>query len=284
MMSEFIRFVKIHFQRSENGLIQVILVNALSFLALLLLKIVLVILGYESVYTALFQHLVLPASWVAFLHQPWTLLTHFWIHVSFFPTLWGLLLLYILGQVVVRRLGSQHLVAIYLLGGIVGGLLFLLLYNWAPHFQGTKATLWGFSGGLYAVMVAAATLTPQFSFSLFLLRLIKFRYIAGFLVLLALVNLVGTEPAVSIAHLGGALLGYVYVKWCQSGIWLRQYRARFRKSNLKVTYRNATPGASKERDAPVDHESLNLILDKVATSGYESLTPSEKQQLFNAGK
>lgn len=283
-MSEFMRFVKIHFQRSENGLVQVILLNALSFLALLLLKVVLVIVGYASTYTALFRFLTLPASWATFLHQPWALLTHFWVHVSFFPTLWGLLLLYTLGKVVVRCLGSQHFVIIYLLGGLVGGLLFLLLYNVAPHFQGTKASLWGFSGSLYAVIVAAATLIPQLSFSLFLLRLIKFRYIAGFLVLLALINLVGTEPAISIAYLGGALAGYVYVKWYQSSAWWRQYWTRFRKSNLKVTYRNAMSGGAKEYDVPVDHNSLNHILDKVATSGYESLTPSEKQQLFNAGK
>ena len=284
MMSEFISLVGIHFQRSENGLMQVILLNVLSFLALLLLKIVLVIVGYEAAYTVLFRSLALPAEWSTFLRQPWALLTHFGMHISFFPTLWGILLLYTLGQVVVNRLGNRHFLAIYFLGGLAGGALFLLLYNVAPHFQDTDACLWGFAGSLYAVIVAAATLTPQPSFSLFLLALIKFKYIAGFLVLVALVNLVGAESAMSIAHLGGALLGYVYVKWHQSSAGWCQYWARFRRPGLRVIYRSTMSESKKEPEISVDHASLNHILDKVAISGYESLTPFEKQQLFNAGK
>jgi len=286
MMNELVYFIKTNFRRSENGLMQVLLLNALSFFALLLLKIVLVVAGCETAYTALCQSLVLPASWSACLHQPWSLLTHFWVHVSFFNTLWGLLLLHTLGQVVMGRCGSRHLVALYLLGGLVGGLLFLLLYNVAPHFQGTPTSLSGFSGSLYAVMVAAATLAPQFSFSFFLLGPLRLRYIAGFLVLLALVNLVGAEPAASIAHLGGALLGYVYVKQFKGYAWLRQYWVGFKKSgqNLKVTCRRVAPLVKKADDMRVDQASLDYILDKVAASGYESLTPAEKQQLFNAGK
>ena len=285
MMSDLIYFVRTHFQRSENGLMQVLLLNALSFFALLLLKIVLVIGGYEAAYTALCHSLALPASWSSFLHRPWSLLTHFWVHVSFVPTLWGLLLLHTLGQVVVNRLGSRHFVTLYLLGGLAGGLLFLLLYNVAPHFQGTTASLLGFSGSLYAVMVAAATLAPQFSFSFFLLGPLRLKYIAGFLVLTVLLNLVGAEPAASIAHLGGVLLGYIYVKWCEGDAWWRQYWTRLKRprKDLKVTYQS-TGWVNDVYDAPVDQASLDHILDKVASTGYESLTPAEKQQLFNAGK
>ena len=286
MMNELAQFIKTHFQRSENGLMQVVLLNALSFLALLLLKIVLMIAGYESAYITLFQNLVLPASWSSFLHQPWALLTHCWVHVSFFPTLLSLLLLHTLGQVVTNYLGSRHFVGLYLLGGLAGGLLFLLLYNTAPYYQGATAFLSGFSGSLYAVMVAAATLAPQHSFLLFLLGPLKLRYIVGFFVLLAVVNMVGDEPATSIAHLGGALLGYMYVKQYYGytglrGFWKRLQRPR---KGFKVTSRRTASPVEKLDDVRVDQASLDHILDKVATSGYESLTPAEKQQLFNAGQ
>jgi membrane associated rhomboid family serine protease len=285
-MSDLVYFVRTHFRRSENGLMQIVLLNALSFFVLLLLKIMLVVSGYETTYTALFQSLALPASWSAYLQQPWTLLTHFWVHASFFNTLWGLLLLHTLGQVVVHRLGSRHFVALYLLGGLAGGLLFLLLYNVAPYFQGIPTCLLSFSGSLYAVMVAAAMLAPQHSLLLFLLGPLKLRYIVGFLVLLSLVNLVGDEPSASIAHLGGALLGYVYVKWCEGDAWWHQYWARLKRprQDLKVTYRSAVPWVKKSYDEPAEQPNLDHILDKVAASGYESLTPSEKQQLFNAGQ
>ena len=286
MMRDLFNFIKTHFQRSTNGLMQIILLNALSFFALLLLKIVLVVIGYETAYLALYQRVVLPASWSACLHQPWALLTHCWVHVSFFSTLWGLLLLHTLGQIVVNHLGNRHFVALYLLGGLVGGLLFLFLHSVAPHFRDTTASLSGFSGSLYAVMVAAATLAPQHAFSFFILGPLRLQYIAGFLVLFALMNLVGTEPATSIADLGGALLGYVYVKQYKGNAWWRPYWTRLKRNSkdLKVAYRSAAPWERQEYDAGVDQASLDQILDKVAASGYESLTATEKQQLFNAGK
>jgi membrane associated rhomboid family serine protease len=265
---------------------QVILLNALSFFTLLMLKVVLTVIGYEKAYLALYQHVALPASWSACLYQPWALLTHFWVHVSFFSTLWGLLFLHTLGQVVVNRLGSRHFVALYLLGGLAGGLLFLFLYSVAPHFRDTTASLSGFSGSLYAVMIAAATLVPQHTFSLFILGPLRLQYIAGVFVLFALMNLVGTEPATSIASLGGALLGYVYVRQYRGNAWWRPYWTRLRKhsKDLRVAHRSATSWEKQGYDARVDQGSLDRILDKVATSGYESLTATEKKQLFNAGK
>lgn len=285
-MRDFFHLIKTHFRRSENGLIQVILLNALSFLTLLLLKIVLTIMGYEKAYLALYQRVALPASWSACLHQPWALLTHYWVHVSFFSTLWGLLFLHALGQIVVSRLGSRRFVALYLLGGLAGGLLFLFLHSVAPHFRDATASLSGFSGSLYAVMIAAATLVPQHAFSLFILGPLRLQYIAGVFVLFALMNLVGTEPATSIASLGGALLGYAYVRQYRGDAWWRPSWTHLRKHSrdLKVVHRNANPREKEGYEVQVDQDSLDRILDKVAASGYESLTATEKQQLFNAGK
>lgn len=275
-----------HFQRAENGLMQVILLNVLCFVGLLLLKTGLVMVGQEATYTALCRSLVLPGAWGTYLHQPWALLTHSWVHTSLLSTLWGLLLLHALGQVVVNLFGSRHFVALYLLGGLVGGLFFLLLYQVSPHFQGASASLFGFSGSLYAVMAAAATLAPQLSFLLLLLGPVKLKYIVGFLVLFSLVELSGTDPAASIAQLGGALLGYCYIKQVSGYSWLRQHWIRLWSARRawKVTYRKPTAAVKKKPEASVDQARLDRILAKVAASGYESLTPAEKQQLFEAGQ
>jgi hypothetical protein len=58
------------------------------------------------------------------------------------------------------------------------------------------------------------------------------------------------------------------------------------KRNLKVAYQSTVSWVNDKQkyDALVDQASLDHILDKVAVSGYESLTLAEKQQLFNAGK
>ena len=292
MLYAFIRFVKMQFQRAENSLIQIILLNIVCFVGLLLLKTGLVMAGQEATYTALCRSLVLPGAWGTYLHQPWALLTHSWVHTSFLGTLWGLLLLHALGQVVVNILESRHFVALYLLGGLVGGLFFLLLYQVSPHFQGTSASLFGFSGSLYAVMAAAATLAPQLSFWILLLGPVKLKYIVGFLVLFSLFELSSTNPAASIAQLGGALLGYCYVRQVYGYSWLRRHWIRLWRTRgaWKVPYRK--PGVVKQKlevvkqkpEASVDQACLDRILAKVAASGYESLTPAEKQQLFEEGQ
>ena len=286
MINEFFQFVKSQFQQGKNGLMQIILLNVLSFLSLLVLKTGLVLVGEKAAYLALLQSLMLPSSWKLYLQQPWTLMTYGWVHTSFFATLWGLAILYTLGQVVVNLIGNRHFIIIYLLGGLAGGSSFLLLYHFSPHLQNTSTLLLGFSGSLYAVIVAAATLAPQLSFSFLLLGPIRLKYIVGFLLLLSFVNLSGAEPAESIVQLGGALLGYLYIKQLYGYSRLRQYWHRLwgARRKMKVSYRQPHTTSKDQSKATVDQAHLDDILDKVAESGYTSLSEAEKQQLFEAGK
>ncbi len=212
MMNELHSFVNKHWKKPENGLMQVLIMNALAFVGLLLLKGLLVVAGYATYYQLLLQYLYLPATWKAFLYQPWSLFTYFWAHTHFFPVFWNLLLLHLFGKLIMDLLGSRHFLALYWLGGIAGGLLFLLLYNIFPRFQGAAINLSGMEASLYAMMAAAATLAPQFSFGLFFLGRIQLKYIVGFALLLAFYSLASDYPAEGMAQLGGALLGYVYVK------------------------------------------------------------------------
>lgn len=280
-MRILVYLIKTHFQRPDNAPMQVVLLNVLSFLVLLLFRVILVLGGHEATYTALYRCVTLPAIWSTYLCQPWALFTHYWVHVSFFPTLWGLLLLYTLGRRIVYRLGNRHFMRLYILGGLSGGVLFLLLYNLSPHFLGTSARLSGFSGSLYAVMVASVMLSSHRSWlSPWGGELLRPQYVVGLLVLLAMANLVGNDAATNVAHLGGALLGYVYVyQWRVLG-WLRQCWKEFKPKPRRPRMPSVRAKGTLQEDRAV----LDLILDKVSISGYESLTPSEKQQLFNAGK
>ena len=240
-MKDLKDYLRFKFRQDGNWLKKLILLNILCFIGLLALKVSLVVTGYKAIYAALHHTLALPSTWNTFLQRPWTLLTHSWVHPSFSTIFWNLLLLYAFGRVIMQHLGSLHLVALYLLGGLVGGACFLLLYNVAPHFKETSDTLVGLAGSLYAVMVAAVLLAPQRPFQL-LFGVIQLQYIVGVLVLLAFFNLVGEAPAESAAHLGGALLGYVYVQQQKGFIALRQRWRQLtsRRSTLKVTYRKAS--------------------------------------------
>ncbi len=212
MLSRLIQFIKMHFRRADNGLTQILLLNTLCFGGLLFLKTVLAVIGYEKAYLSLLHSLMLPSSWSSYLHQPWSLLTYSWVHTSLWAMLWGLLFLRILGRVIVGLLGSRHFVVLYLLGSLVGGLFFLVICQLSPHFRDVTHNLSGFSSSLYAVITAAATLAPRLPFSLLFLSNIRLRYIVGFLLLFSLIGLSGSTALPSIARLGGAVLGYGYVK------------------------------------------------------------------------
>jgi len=287
MLKEVSSFIKTHFQRSENGLMQLVLINGLVFVALLLIKTILVLAGYKDHYQALSHYLSLPSSWEAFLYQPWSIITYFWVHERFLSLLWSLLFLHAFGQLIRHTLGNTSLVALYILGGIAGGSTFLLVYNLAPGLQGESTSLVGPAGSLYAVMMGAATLAPHFVFRLLFLGGIQLRYIAGFLLLLSFFEL-SSHQAVGVTQLGGALLGYVYVRYTGKGrrgsFWLIRFRKLFKKrGTLKVSHRQAKP-TNQGTIRPVDQETIDAILDKIAESGYESLSQEEKQQLFHAGK
>mmetsp|Transcript_9797 Transcript_9797/g.22572 ORF Transcript_9797/g.22572 Transcript_9797/m.22572 type:complete len:289 (+) Transcript_9797:331-1197(+) len=288
MIKNLIYFLKGHFQRSGHGLIKVILLNVAGFWALLLLKIVCVMSGHAAAYTALCRYLVLPSAWSSFCQQPWSLLTHFWIHDSFFLMLWGLWLLHTFGKVVMDRLGSRHFVVLYLLGGLAGGGLFLLLYYIVPYYRNAPTVLAGFTGSLYAVMTVAALLPSQQAMSFFFLPSLKRYHVVGFLVMLSLINLVGDEPAPGIGQLGGALLGYIYMNYHKLYTWLYFHWINFVRFHkpYRTIGKTTTPkvGAKDIDDMAIDQSGIDHILDKIASSGYESLTLEEKQQLFKAGK
>ncbi|OJW71791.1 MAG: hypothetical protein BGO68_03270 [Candidatus Amoebophilus sp. 36-38] len=286
MFPELVKFVKKHFQRPNNGIIQLIIIHALVFITLVMAKAICVLLGYESYYQAIYQYLILPASWESFLHQPWSIFTYFWIHERFFSIIWNALFLYAFGQVMLSIWNSKVLKVIYLFGGIVAGISFLLLYNLAPGLRGHVGTLVGPAGNLYAIMVATALVLPNFYFRLFFVGAIKIKHIAAVLLLLACFEL-SSHQAIGIAHLAGGLAGYIYVIFINKFVNHKPILGYFsnisrRKKKFKITYRNSNradavqrPKSERQRQSDID-----AILDKIAATGYQSLTQQEKQQLF----
>lgn len=287
-------FIKKHFQRPNNGVIQLMLIHLLVFAALVMTKAVCVLLGYTNYYQALYQALILPASWQSFLQQPWSLLTYCWVHDQFWSLLWDMAFLYAFGQLLVSIWHSRVLKMIYLVGGIASGAFFLLLCYIAPGLQGYMGKLVGPAGSLYAVMVATVVASPHFYLRLLMLGNIKVKHIASVLLLLSCFELANYQAA-GIAHLGGALIGYIYAKCMRDLLSVRSifsYLSKIirRESKFKITYgtssksdRIATPMRVRQHEAP-SQEVVDAILEKIAISGYESLTQQEKQQLFQARK
>ena len=210
-------YLKANFQQRNNGVMQIILINVVLFLMFLGIKIIGFIIGNEGIYQLLTQQLYLPAMWSLFKCKPWTLFTYCFVQENLFPMLWSLFSLYLFGNIIRNYLGSKHFVILYLLGGLVGGVSFLLLYNYSPIFQGVSTNLMGASPSVYAIMVGAAMIVPNFDVRLLLLGGVRMKYIVSFLIIVSLLSLTTETAGNGVAQLGGALVGYLYSKQMKGG-------------------------------------------------------------------
>lgn len=286
------------FHRPNNGLMKILLINLVVFLALIFFRVIFAFASAGEIYELILRQLMLPAALDSFIVKPWTLVTYFFTHEGFFHILFNLLFLYWFGSLIMEFLGSQKFVNLYVLGGLAGGLFYILIYNTLPYFasQVDTSRMLGASAGVYAVVVGAATFMPNYTISLILLGPVRIKYIAIFYVILSFAQSAGPNAGGELAHLAGAGLGFLYIKQLQNGNDLGKPLSSFftfiksffvRQPKVKVSYRNAQKKKANGRtnsNARSKQEEIDAILDKISESGYDSLTKEEKQKLFDASK
>lgn len=303
-MNSFVEEFKHAFKRPDNGLMQLLVINLVIFVVLLILEVVLTLSGFKSLYDSIVLQLMMPSDVGMFFTRPWTLFTYFFTHTGFFHILFNMLFLYWFGRLIAEYLGNRKVVSLYILGGIAGGLFFMLIYNVLPFFQDRVANsaMLGASAGVFAVTVGAATLIPNYTFVLFLIGPVKIKYIAIFYVFVSFVQTIGNNAGGELAHLGGALVGFIFIKQLQGGIdWGKPVWAVLdffgglftKRSKIKVSHSNrgssrsaynSNTGRTININSRTDQNEIDAILDKISESGYESLSKEEKQKLFNASK
>jgi len=287
--------IKNAFSQQGNSLYKILAINLLVYAVLLVAWVFLSLSGAGDIYYAMRSYLMMPASPSYFITQPWTILTYMFAHDRFFHILFNLLFLYWFGLLVNEYLGSRKLANLYILGGLAGGLFYMLIYNLAPLFSDVvdRSLMLGASAGVYAIVVAAATLTPNTTFRLLLLGPVKIKYIAIFYVLVAFANSAGSNAGGELAHLGGAAMGFLYVVQLRNGRDLGvpvqvvgQFFERLfsNKPKVKVTYRKKSYEYKSEplkKGEVTSQEEIDRILDKIAEKGYDSLSKEEKRRLFD---
>jgi hypothetical protein len=179
---------------------------------------------------------------------------------------------------------------LFLGGGIAGGLLYMLLFQLLPIFQHSAMHyLVGASAGVSAVIIGTATFTPYYSVYLFGMIRVELRWIALFRILFDLLGVTGgSNQGGFIAHLGGALFGFLYILHIKGNIHIplvdgiSDLFTRTKTKPLRPV-RSARVNINREEKRHPEQDEIDRILDKINKSGYESLTKSEKEALFRAG-
>jgi len=232
------------------------------------------------------EYLALPSYLPRLATRFWTPVTYMFMHHDIFHILFNMLWLFWMGKIFEEYLGNKRLINLYIMGGLAGALFYVLAYNIFPLFSEsvTVATVIGASASVMAIVVATATLLPNYTIYLMFIGPVKLKWVAIFYVVIDFLSITGPNAGGEIAHLGGALLGFIYIKQIKGGSdWSNSVNNMFTpRPKVKVVSQNKSyqqQSTSIPRQEEIDH-----ILDKISHSGYESLNKHEKEVLFRASK
>jgi membrane associated rhomboid family serine protease len=229
------------------------------------------------------EYVGLPASLSKLPERFYTIFTYMFFHDGILHILFNMLGLFWFGNIFMNFLKSRQFHFVYLAGGLFGGLFAIAILNIFPVYSGGLAgvTIVGASAAVMAIIFAAATLVPNYSIMLLFFGEVKIKWIAIIYFVLDFIAIGSVNAGGSLAHIGGALLGFTFIKSLQSGRdWSKLFE---RKPKLKVV-RNEKPVKKPEFKGGVSQQEIDAILDKISTSGYDKLTAVEKEKLFKASK
>ncbi len=232
-----------------------------------------------------------PSSVRALILRPWTIITYMFVHKDILHILFNMLWLYWFGIIFLEYLDQRKLVAVYLLGGISGSIVYILSFNVFPAFTGIVAdsVAIGASASVMAIVIAIAAYVPDYTVHLFLFGRVKIKYMALAIFVLTSVMDFSVNSGGKLAHMGGALFGYLYT------INLRQGRDIGKRLNslidslatmfkprkkLKVTHKKPVSEYEYNKMRTDQQARINSILEKISKGGYDSLTKEEKETLF----
>ncbi|MFA6768898.1 MAG: rhomboid family intramembrane serine protease [Parabacteroides sp.] len=282
-------------QRFDGGsiLTKLIYINVGMFLLIRLTAIVLMLFNMSGF--PYLQYLQMPSSPELLLYRPWTLITYMFTHYDFLHILFNMLWLYWFGGLFLQFFNERQLGGLYVIGGIAGGLLFMIAYNIFPYFRNAASCsfLMGASASVMAIVFAVSFYQKDMEINLFLLGRMKLIYLALLSFVIDLLAMTSANAGGHIAHIGGALLGIWFASLIKQGKDMtspingfidRLVNLGKRKPKMRVTYYRPETDYEYNTRKHQEQADIDTILDKLKRSGYESLSSEEKKKLFDASR
>ena len=266
---------KLKYSLSVMGQLQkLIVINIIFFIIPLLLNTFLWLFELKDISTI--DYFVVEADLMSLIFKPWSLITYGFLHGSFSHLFWNMIMLFYFGNILVNYFGDKRLLNVFFNGILFGGIIYIISYNLFPVFTGVSSKMIGSSAGVMAILFYITSYNPNHTIRFFFLN-IKLLYIAIFLLLMDIIQIPVENSGGHIAHLGGALIGFLMFRSFKGIDFVDIYTNLSTKKNNKKIKRNKTFSGSN-----FDQKKIDSILDKISESGYESLTKEEKNYLFKA--
>ena len=268
---------------------RLIYINLFLFVIIKVVGVVFFLFNVDNIH--LNNFLALAANAKVLISRPWTPLTYMFTHTGFIHLFFNLLWLYFGGSIFLKYLNNKQLVSTYVLGGFFGGLFYVLSYNYFPAFKEAmiSSSAMGASASVLAILIGIATVAPNYNVNLTFIGNVKLKYIAIIITVLDLILIPEGNAGGHIAHLGGAFYGFFFAQQLKKGNDISKWfdslmiyiASAFKsKSRMKSVYKKPMTDDQWRANKAQKQNEINHILDKIAKSGYDSLTKQEKDILF----
>ena len=294
-MADFIERLK-HRYKTGSVMTRLIFINVFVFIVL---KIINVIFTLFNIYAVdLITFLGVPSHIPLLMNRIWTIITYMFVHEGFLHLLFNMLWLYWFGQIFMQYFTGRTLGSLYVLGGLAGAMLYVIAFNTIPYYTGMeRGWMIGASAAVMAIVMGAAFYRPDVQLNLLFLGPVKIVYIAIFAFVLDFLSLGNPmNPGGHVAHIGGALLGYLFAiqykkgkditRWIGGVIdwFVGLFKPRRQAPRMKVKHARHETDWEYNQRKHTEQEEIDAILDKLKQSGYSSLSSEEKRKLFDASK
>jgi len=220
----------------------------------------------------------------------WTIITYNFLHQDFGHVFNNMIILLLFGSLTQYFFKKQSILSIYLLGGIAGAILMLVV----GKSMGTESVVIGASCAVFAIMVAATVYQPNYTVNLIIIGPVKLKWITLTLVVLTVVINFTCNIMGNIGHIGGGLFGLFYGlqyrkgkniaygmdKWFKKiGLGTGVSQPNSPHSTRSMTKKELVDAARPKRSASLN---MDTILDKISKKGMSSLSKEEKDYLNNS--
>ncbi|MGA7160311.1 MAG: rhomboid family intramembrane serine protease [Bacteroidota bacterium] len=227
--------------------------------------------------------------------QVWQLFTYLFMHAGLSHLFFNMLALWMFGMELENTWGSRKFLTYYLVCGIGAGLSNILI---APLFTSVGPTI-GASGAIYGVLLAFGLMFPDRLIFIYFFIPLKAKYFVVLYMVIEFVSVSNTDGIAHFAHLGGAVVGFIYLladgfrfSWPQNSVRSRNVFSGWTAPRRPAdSYENVTEAQvydinehQRKEEAQVTQQRIDDILDKISKAGYQSLSDEEKKMLFEASK
>lgn len=288
-----------------NAMVALFAINIIFFLLLMLIQVAYYYMQQSTaVYnTEIVQWFEMPASITKLSERPWTIITYMFSDtgLNIIRLISNMIWLWAFGYLLQQMAGNDKLIPIYIYGGLLGAIVFIVVHYFIPPLQPMKnsAALLGANAATLAVAMATTTLSPDHRFFTQIRKGIPIWVLMSIYIIIDFAGIAEKGAAYSLSHLGGALAGFLFVVFLRRGrdasLWMNQFYTwlmnlfnpykKPSKEKIKETVFYKT-GKRKpfEKRTNITQQSVDEILDKISQKGYHFLTEEEKDILKKASE